>query len=132
MAKKARTLDTPFRKGERVRTTHELDDIPEGTVGKVKLANGLGNWRRYWVLFPDGRVRGQVSHDELVRPDQLDEWLARKEEQAQAAVRSAEAATEAATAAVGAGDGGGNGLASRIPDHILERSRAAKARLLGG
>lgn len=132
MAKKARTLDTPFRKGERVQTTAVIGDRGEGSEGKVKLANGLGNWRRYWVLFPDGQIVGQISHDELVRPDQVDEWLTRKEEQAQAALRSAEAASETA-AAVGAGDGGDGGgdLASRIPAHLLERSRAAKARLLG-
>ena len=78
MAKNARTLDTPFRKGEKVMTTVPLDDIEPGTIGKIKLANGLGNWRRYWVRFADGRVRGQVSHIELVRPEQFSEWRQRE------------------------------------------------------
>jgi hypothetical protein len=126
MAKKARTLDTPFRKGERVQTTLDLDDIPEGTKGKVKLANGLGPWRRYWVMFADGQVRGQVSHDQLVRPDQVSEWLARKEEETREAEQSTEAA--AAAEADSAASGGGSDLASKVPAALLERSRAAKTR----
>ncbi|MCP4222858.1 MAG: hypothetical protein GY773_05905 [Actinomycetia bacterium] len=126
MAKKALTLDTPFRKGEQVQTTLDLDDIPEGTTGNVKLANGLGNWRRYWIMFTDGQVRGQISHDQLVRPSQLVAWQARKKEQAQDAQSDGDTAAEA-SAEVAAG---GSDLASRIPAAILERSRAAKARLL--
>ncbi len=128
MAKKALTLDTPYRKGERVQTTLDLDDIPKGTEGNVKLANGLGNWRRYWIMFTDGRVRGQISHDELMRPSQLAAWQARQEERAQAAQRGDAAAADT-SAEVSGGDA--NDPASRIPAAILERSRAAKARLLG-
>ena len=103
MAKKERTLDTPFRKNEKVQTTTDLDDIPEGSGGKVKLANGLGNWRRYWIMFADGRVRGQISHDQLVRPSQVDAWLQREEERAQAALTTTETAVEE-VAAVAGGD----------------------------
>lgn len=129
MAKKVKELDTPFRRGERVVTTGDLLDIKSGTEGKVQLANGLGNWRRYWVKFEDGQVRGQVSHDDLVRPDQLEAWATRNEERAQAALRSEESATAEVAAETG-GDAGG-GVASLIPALILERSKAAKARLLG-
>lgn len=129
MAKKSRTLDTPFRKGEKVQTTREIDDVPEGATGKIKLSNGLGSWRRYWVLFEDGEIRGQISHDELVRPSQLEDWLKRKEDEENAALASADAVTE--VAAETSDTNGDGGLAALVPPHILERSKAAKARLTG-
>ena len=131
MAKKARDLDTPFRRGEKVLTTRGVQDIAEGTKGVVKLTNGLGEWRRYWVRFDDG-IRGQVSHQDLVRPDQLSAWVQRQEEQANAALASASAVADATASDAAAGDGdGAGGAASLIPPHLLERSKAAKARLLG-
>ncbi len=129
MAKTVIDLDTPFRKGEKVIATRDLAEVPGGTKGKIQLQNGLGAWRRYWVLFEGNRQKGQVDHDDLVRPDQLQDWLARKEAKATAALQSEESAAEATTAEVGAGSGGG--IASQIPAHILERSKAAKTRLLG-
>jgi hypothetical protein len=130
MAKKARDLDTPFRPGEKVLTTRDVRDIGEGTQGTVKLVNGLGSWWRYWVRFDD-QMRGQINHDDLVRPDQLEAWHQRQEEQANAALASSQATVEAASDN-GAGDGGsGGGPASQIPQHLLDRSKAAKERLLG-
>lgn len=129
MPKTVIDLDTPFRKGEKVIATRDLEEIPGGTQGKIQLQNGLGAWRRYWVLFDGNRQKGQVDHDDLVRPDQLQRWLDRKAEREAAALRSEEeAATDEAAAEVGAG---GSGAASQIPAHLLERSKAAKARLLG-
>ena len=123
------SLDTPFRKGEKVIATRDLEDVPGGTGGKIQLHNGLGHWDRYWVMFDGGRHMGQVDHNDLVRPDQLQAWIDRKEEAALAAERAADAAESTAEAA--ADGGGGGGAASLIPAHILERSKAAKARLLG-
>lgn len=123
-------LDTPFRKGELVIATRDLEDVPGGTEGKIQLHNGLGSWHRYWVLFEGTRQMGQVDHDDLVRPSQLQAWKDRKVEAALAAERAASGAAEAAAAEVTAGDAGG-GAASLIPAHLLERSKAAKARLLG-
>ena len=132
MAKKALTLDTPFRPGEKVIAAATVADIAEGTKGRIELANGLGVWRRYWVKFDGGRIRGQVSHELLARPNQLEQWRQHQEALADAALRK-EVATDAPAAAVGAGDGGAaaGGVASRIPANILERSKAAKARKLG-
>ncbi len=128
MAKPAPTLDTPFRRGERVLTTRSISGRPEGDIGKVKLTNGLdAGWNRYWVRFADGRIIGQIDHDDLVRPSQFDEWKARAEARANAVVGSAETASTDAPAAAA-----GDGVASLIPANILERSKAAKARLLGG
>ncbi len=133
MAKKVRELDTPFRKGERVLATRDVQDVKQGTRGKVQLTNGLGNWRRYWIKFDGNQIRGQVSHDDLARPDQLDDWIKREEDKANAAARSEAAELEAAASSGDSnGDGGGGGgVASLIPAHLLERSKAAKARLLG-
>ncbi len=136
MAKQVLELDTPFRTGERVITTRDLRGAPTGTPGKVRLVNGLsdsggGNpWIRYWVRFNDGQFLGHIDHDDLVRPAQLDEWNARmtlrEEQQNQPAVEVEEGAAASLEAP---SDGGAVGL---IPAALLERSRAAKARLLGG
>lgn len=133
MAKNAPTLDTPFRRGEKVLTTRDVAGRPDGTRGKVKLVNGLqAGWMRYWVRFDDGEIIGQVDHDDLVRPAQLQDWKDREVAQAEAAAK-AEAGNEAAAAEPAeGGGGGGDGVASKIPAAILERSKAAKARLLGG
>ncbi len=126
-------LDTPFRKGEKVIATRDLRGVPGGTKGKVQLHNGLATWHRYWVLFDGNRQLGQIDHDDLVRPHQLDLWQDRKEEEALAAERAAANAEEASTeASEGESGGGGTGLAAQIPAHLMERSKAAKARLLGG
>lgn len=132
MAKKTLELDTPFRKGEKVVATRDLGPIAGGTEGKIQLQNGIGAWRRYWVLFDGNRQKGQVDHNDLVRPHQMQEWLDRKAAAEEAALR-AESEAEEAVAAVGDGGGGGagGGIAAQIPAHLLERSKAAKARLLG-
>ena len=129
MAKKDLDLETPFRRGEKVMATRDILGIPSGTEGKVQLHNGLGSWDRYWVLFGDQQV-GQVDHNDLTRPYQHDEWLQREKEKAEAALRSDEDQTQESDAASSGGDGGG-GIASQIPASILERSKAAKQRLLG-
>lgn len=130
MAKSAPGLDTPFRRGEQVVTTRDLPSISQGAEGKVRLANGLGEWRRYWVRFNDGTIRGQVSHNDLARPGQVEEWVERQEQARLTAERGEAEAAAPAAPAEGASDGAG-GIAAQIPAHLLERSRAAKARLLG-
>jgi hypothetical protein len=127
-------LDDPFRRGETVLTTRPLPGLPEGTEAKVRMINGLSDfnggtpWLRYWIRVTDGRLVGQVDHDDLVRPNQIDAWADRQE--ARLAAADEPAVTEDATP-VAAGDGG-DGPASLIPADLLERSKAAKARLLGG
>ena len=43
-----------------VRAIIDLPGIPEGTEGKVMLANGF-NWQRYRVRFPDGTELGDLD-----------------------------------------------------------------------
>ncbi len=138
MPKNVIELDTPFKRGEKVVAVRDLPGVPEGTAGKIRLVNGLSDfhggqpWMRYWVRFADGSIKGQVSHDDLVRPSQLDAWHTREQERIEAAARSAEdSANEAAAAESGDAGGGGDDILSLIPADLLERSKAAKARLLG-
>lgn len=131
MAKNTIDLDTPFRKGEKVVATRDLGPIPGGTAGKIQLQNGIGAWRRYWVLFDGNHQMGQVDHDDLVRPNQMDAWLDRKDAAKQAADDAANAVATAASGDAPAVGGGAGGIAAQIPAHLLERSKAAKARLLG-
>lgn len=137
MPKKSTDLDTPFTTGETVVLARSHRRIPDGAEGKVKLINGLETlegmdpWIRYWVRFKDYGLVGHVSHADLARPSQYGEWLDREEARHRAELEAdsaSSAADDAPAAAVGAGDG----VASQIPDHLLERSKAAKARLLGG
>ena len=129
MAKKVLELDTPFRVGEKVVLMRDLGTVSPGAPGKVTLVNGFATWIRYWVRFGDGQLVGQVDHNDLARPDQVDAWHRRQEEAEAAASAPAPEAAEPAAVAAG---GGGGGAAGAIPEHLLERSRAAKARKLGG
>lgn len=45
---------------DKVRTITALPRVPEGTKGKVILANGL-NWLRYRVLFENGEEIGHLD-----------------------------------------------------------------------
>jgi len=129
MLKKSVNLDTPFKRGEKVITTRPIQDFPIGTQAKVKLTNGLGNWRRYWVRFSDEVIIGQVDHDDLVRPKHLELWKQKEIDLAKAAEDSANAALVPAESPETTQ--GGSGILSQIPADLLERSKAAKKRLLG-
>ena len=50
-----------LKMGDRVRTTQEMYGVPEGTEGKVILANGF-NWQRYRVLFENGVEVGDLDN----------------------------------------------------------------------
>jgi hypothetical protein len=50
--------------GDTVRSTGEIFGVPEGTDGKVILANGF-NWQRYRVLFANGVEAGDLDHRNL-------------------------------------------------------------------
>ena len=133
MAKKTVSLDTPFKRGEKVMLVHPIPGRTEGERGKIKLVSGFDDWKRYWVRFSDGELVGSVDHTDLVRPRMYPSWRQR-EEQAAAAAQSAAAGSAAASTTPGieaSGEGGG-GVADLIPAALMERSRAAKARLTGG
>ena len=55
-----------LRIGDRVEASTALQGVPEGTQGKVILANGF-NWQRYRVLFTNGAELGDLDH-RTIRP----------------------------------------------------------------
>ena len=129
----ARTL----KRGERVRLVAGLPGVPEGTEGKVAMANGF-TWNRYWVRLVDGRVVGHIDHGDLVRTRDYERFLVARDREAveaeEAAQRAAEAAEAEPAEADGAdgGDGGAgeavvNGVA--VPAYLIQRSADARARL---
>ncbi|MXW96907.1 MAG: hypothetical protein F4110_11635 [Acidimicrobiaceae bacterium] len=130
----ARTL----KRGEKVRLVSELPGVPQGTEGKVAMANGF-TWNRYWVRLVDGRVVGHIDHDDLVRTKDYERYLVARDREAEEAELAALAAAEAADAAPeeAAGDGadadGGSGEAVvngvPVPAYLLQRSADARARL---
>ena len=124
--------EAPYRKGTTVRLIEDLPGVPEGTIGKVRQANGF-RWKRYWVRF-DGEMVGQISHSQLVPTKHWDTYLANvAAAEAAAAAQSAQAVSTAGTApSAGAAAAGGasvNGVA--IPANLLARSAAARERLGG-
>lgn len=123
MAAKTETGPTAFRKGDRVVLTKGLPGVPEGTQGKVKTANGL-TWLRYWVDFDNGPWVGSVSATDLVAAG---DWESFKQRRAEEAARPKEA-PKAAAATEGDGAATGGGAVGGVPAHLLERSKAARAR----
>ncbi len=130
----ARTL----KRGERVRLVAGLPGVPEGTEGKVAMANGF-TWNRYWVRLVDGRVVGHIDHDDLVRTRDYERFLvARDREAVEAEIAAQQVAEAAAAPAAGAADaeaadGGGTGEAVvngvAVPAYLIQRSADARTRL---
>lgn len=128
---KKRSTDT-LRRKDRVRAAVALRGVPEGTKGRVMVANGF-TWPRYWVSFDNGVDMGSLGRDKLV-PDA--EWKSFLKEREAAEKRALEAPDEAEAAAsdgdgaaAGGGSGGGatvNGVA--IPQLLLDRTQAALQR----
>ena len=102
--------------------------MPEGTNGKIRVANGL-TWARYWVQFDNGEWVGSVSAADLVREGDYEEFKKRRAEEA-LRPKTEEKPAEAPAASDGAAPAGG--AASRVPAHLLERSQKARARKAAG
>src|SRR4051794_16531132 len=118
-----------LKPGHRVTLTRGIRGVPEKTNGVVKVANGL-TWARYWVQFDNGQWVGSVSGADLVREGDYDEFVARRAEEA---LRPKVEEKPAAATGDGGGDAGaGGGASGRVPAHLLERSRAARARKAAG
>jgi hypothetical protein len=101
-----------------------MRDVPEGTKGKVVLVNGL-SWIRYWVRFDNGVAMGSVNRANLATPKEWERHLRGEDVEVAAAAGGGEDG-EAASA----DDGGGvtvNGVL--VPQRLIERTKAARARL---
>ena len=130
----ARTL----KRGERVRLVADLPGVPEGSEGKVAMANGF-TWNRYWVRLVDGRVIGHIDHGDLVRTKDYQRFLVARDreadEAATAAQRAADAEADAPVEAAGSDGAAGGGTAEAVvngvavPAYLLQRSADARSRL---
>ena len=121
-----RTL--PIKRFRKVVATVDLPGVPEGTIGKVRVANGF-TWYRYWVDFDNGVRMGQVSHEHLCHEG---DWGRFQLDRAEAERRALEALE--APEIFGEGDGpvevaAGNRFG--VPEHLLQRSSDARTRLGG-
>src|SRR4051794_17359603 len=125
------TATADLRKGDRVVVVEALRGVPEGTVGKIHLVNGLGPWMRCWVKFDNGVWMGSISATKLVRQNELGDYRRRQEDEAKAAAEAAARPKEEPKAEAAAGDGAApaaSGEASKVPAHLLERSKLARER----
>jgi len=129
MGRMAKTATKNLRKGDKVVTTADLRNVPEGTAGKVIVVNGL-TWIRYWVRFDNGEVLGSISRDKLAtKQDLLDEANG---------VGLTATSDDSGDAGDGAAadDGGGGGVTTPngtfVPQKHIDRAKAARARLTGG
>lgn len=125
-----------LKRKSKVRAFVPLPGIPAGTPGTVTLVNGFGPWIRYRVLFGNGADVGQIDRELLVPAKQYDEMVERRRRAFEAGAFAAAAPGEVAEAAAdgGGADAGGGGAVVNgvtVPQHLLDRSTTARARLGG-
>jgi hypothetical protein len=116
--------DDILAKGAAVVARIDLHEVPEGTKGKVVLVNGL-SWIRYWVRFENGVAMGSVNRANLATPAEWQRHLRGEDVEDAAVADGADAG-----AATADDDGGGvtvNGVL--VPTRLIERTKAARARL---
>ena len=114
------TLNTLAPK-TRVVSTVDMKDVPRGTTGKVIFVQGL-SWIRYWVLFDNGIRVGTLDRSKLAT---LADWENKAGDSAEVVAVAAGGAVAAASSDGGAGAGESIG---GVPAHLLEKSKAARAR----
>ncbi|HEX9258511.1 MAG TPA: hypothetical protein VF855_03170 [Acidimicrobiales bacterium] len=78
---KPHTDQLDLRVHDKVRATVELPGVPEGTEGKVILANGF-NWLRYRVLFTNGVEVGDLDGRQLEPTGRAAKRIAKRAERA--------------------------------------------------
>lgn len=125
---KTDSAKTMLKPQERVTLTRDIRNVPEGTNGKIKVALGL-TWARYWVQFDNGQWVGSVSAADLVREGDYEEFKKRRAEEA---LRPKVEETPAEAPAADAGGGAAGAANSRVPAHLLERSKKARERKAAG
>ncbi len=125
-------MTQPFKRGDKVISTTDLARVPEGTKGKVMVANGF-TWLRYWVHFDNGVELGHINHDNLVKAKQWDAFLIEREAAANAVAEADETDGVADAGAVAAiGSGGVEDVVVggvTVPGFLLQRSADARTRL---
>ncbi len=120
------TIANDLRKGDKVVAAADLRDVPAGTKGKVALVNGL-SWVRYWVRFDNGVAIGSVNRSHLATPEEWERKLSGVEDVAAGPVEAAADGDGATDGAAGGGVTTANG--SVVPQRLIDRAKAARARL---
>ena len=123
----AKTIDRtlPIKRYKKIVATVDLPGVPEGTTGKVLVANGV-TWYRYWVDFDNGVRLGQVGHQQVCLANDWDSFRIDRAEIKRRAAEAPEKSDESDDGGDG-GDAAGNRFG--VPEHLLERSKAARQRL---
>tara|TARA_B100000959_G_C14866085_1_gene576303 strand:+ start:424 stop:804 length:381 start_codon:yes stop_codon:yes gene_type:complete len=124
-----KTLDRkkPFKRFDKVVAANQLQGVPEGTPGKVKLANGI-TWNRYWVDFSNGVTIGSIDHDDLAHRKDWPQFKIDREKSLEKAALETEVIQSDETSGETSGE---SSNPYGVPEHLLERSRAARVRLSG-
>jgi hypothetical protein len=115
------TLNTLAPK-TRVVATVDMKGVPRGTTGKVIFVQGL-SWIRYWVLFDNGMRVGTLDRSKLAT---LADWENKAGDSTEVVTVGA-GGVAAASSAGDAGAGAGESIGG-VPAHLLEKSKAARAR----
>ena len=123
----AKTIDRtlPIKRYKKIVATVDLPGVPEGTTGKVLVANGV-TWYRYWVDFDNGVRLGQVGHQQVCLAN---DWDSFRIDRAETERRAAEAPEKSDESDDGGDGGAAAGNRFGVPEHLLERSKAARQRL---
>ena len=122
------TLPHNLQKKEIVKAAIDLRGVPEGTLGKVILSNGL-DWVRYWVAFDNGVEVGSLHRDKLVRENEWDDYLLARERSEEVVVNDSEipdSSAESPSKSSGSGGVEVNGVL--VPQLLLDRAQAALER----
>ncbi len=120
------TVTDDLHKGDKIVASADLRGVPAGTKGKVALVNGL-SWVRYWVRFDNGVAIGSVNRSHLATPKEWERKLSGADDVASLPEAAAEDGAGGAESASGGGVTTPNG--SVVPQKLIDRAKAARARL---
>ena len=121
------TLPHNLQKKEVVKAAINLRGVPEGTTGQVILSNGL-DWVRYWVAFDNGVEVGSLHRDKLIREDEWDDYLLKREQTLQKAENETELTDGSEEPPSSSGSGGVEVNGVLVPQLLLDRTQAALER----
>ena len=121
------TLPHNLQKNEVVKAAINLRGVPEGTTGQVILSNGL-DWVRYWVAFDNGVEVGSLHRDKLIREDEWDDYLLKREQTLQKAENETELTDDSEEPPSSSGSGGVEVNGVLVPQLLLDRTQAALER----
>ena len=116
-----------LQKKEVVKAAINLRGVPEGTTGQVILSSGL-DWVRYWVAFDNGVEVGSLHRDKLIREDEWDDYLLKREQTLQKAENETELTDDSEEPPSSSGSGGVEVNGVLVPQLLLDRTQAALER----